>query len=160
MPMLLGLLLAACSATPESGATPAPAASDQLSMTRGPCFGACPMYAVTVYGDGRVEFVGDRFVEKTGSHSAVADPVRVAELFAYAESIGFFDMPQNITPANEPACGMSHTDDSSAEITLVWGDRDRTVSHYHGCSKAPEALRSLERRIDEVAGTARWIGQP
>ena len=148
----------ACAGSAEPTAAPAPTASDQLSMTRGPCFGACPMYTVTVWGDGRVQFVGDRFVEETGDHSAVVDPARVAALFAYADSIGFFDMPQSITPANESACGMSHTDDASAEITMVWGDRDQTVNHYFGCAKAPAELRSFEARIDEVAGTSQWVG--
>src|SRR5688572_6950095 len=95
------VLLAACSPAPPRA--PAPAASDQISMTRGPCFGACPMYTVTVWGDGRVQFVGERFVEETGDHSKTVDAAHVAALFAYADSIGFFDMPQQVTPANEAA---------------------------------------------------------
>ena len=137
---------------------PTPTAADQLSMTRGPCFGACPMYTVTVWGDGRVRFVGDRFVQQTGEHEATVDPAAVAALFAHADSIGFFDLPQNITPANEAACGSSWTDMPSAEITIIWADRDQTLHHYHGCPKAPESLTAFEARIDEVAGTARWIG--
>ncbi len=138
---------------------PAPTASDQIALTRGPCFGACPMYTVTVHGDGRVQFVGNRFVEKTGEHTKTIDVARVAELFAYADSIGFFDMPQQVTPANEAACGRYHTDAPSADITMIWGSRDQTVSHYHGCNKAPAGLHAFQDRIDAVLGTAEWIGR-
>ena len=150
------LSLAACAAPP---AAPTPSASDQISMTRGPCFGACPMYTVTVWGDGRVQFEGDRFVAQTGARSKTIDAAAVAGLFALADEIGFFDLPADITPANEPACGSAWTDMPSAETAIVWSDRDHTVNHYHGCPKAPAGLTSFEERIDAVAGTAEWIGQ-
>ena len=117
------------------------------------------MYEVTVWGDGRVRFVGNQFVEKTGEHSKTIDVRRAAELFARADSIGFFEMPQQVTPANESACGQYHTDAPSAEIEMFWRDRDQTVSHYHGCSKAPAGLRAFQDRIDAVLGTAEWIGR-
>ena len=160
---LLGLLLAgltaACAGSAEPTATPAPTASDQLSMTRGPCFGACPMYTVTVWGDGRVVFDGNQFVAATGEHTKTVDPAVAAALFARADSIDFFDMPQQVTPANDAACGQYHTDAPSADITIVWGSRDHTVSHYHGCLEAPEGLRAFEDRIDAVLGLAEWIGR-
>ena len=155
---VLGLLLTACSPNAGSGDSPAPTATDQISMTRGPCFGACPMYTVTVRGDGHVHFAGDRFVEKTGEHTATIDPERAAELFAEAERMGFFALPEDITPGNPSACGQAPTDMPGAEITIIRGDRDRTVRHYHGCPKAPAALTAFEELIDDVAGTERWIG--
>ena len=152
------LLVAACSSSGEPE-RPAPSASDQIELTRGPCFGACPMYTVTAWGDGRVRFVGNQFVEQTGEHTKTIDPARVAELFAHADSIGFFDMPQQVTPANDAACGQYHTDAPSADISMIRGSRDQTVSHYHGCIKAPEGLRGFQERIDAVLGTAEWIGR-
>jgi len=117
------------------------------------------MYTVTAWGDGRVRFVGNRFVEATGEHTRTIDPARIAELFAHADSIGFFDMPQQVTPANEAACGQYHTDAPSADITMIRGSRDHTVSHYHGCNDAPAGLRAFQDRIDRVLGTAEWIGR-
>ena len=152
------LLAAACSSTAESERS-APSPSDQIELTRGPCFGACPMYTVTVWGDGRVRFVGNQFVEKTGEHSKTLDAARVAGLFALADSIRFFEMPAQVTPANEPACGQYHTDAPSADITMIRGSRDHTVSHYHGCNEAPAGLRAFQDRIDAVLGTAEWIGR-
>ena len=150
--------LAACvgNAEPEQ---PAPTGTDSISMTRGPCFGACPMYTVTVYGDGRVVFQGDRFVAETGEHTKTIDAADAAALFAAADSIDFYRLPADITPANQQACGASWTDMPGAEVTLRWNARMHTVNHYHGCPKAPERLTRFENRIDAVAGTAEWIGR-
>ena len=157
--LVIALALVACSRTPDPAERPAPSASDRLTLTRGPCFGACPMYTVTAWGDGRVEFEGRQFVEKTGTHTATVDAASVAALFAQADSIGFFDLPADITPANQAACGSAWTDMPGVETTVVWSERDHTVNHYHGCPKAPAELTAFEERVDAVLGTARWIGR-
>lgn len=155
----LVLTVAACSGNPDD-ARPTPTERDSIAMTRGPCFGACPMYTVTVYGDGRVVFRGDRFVAQTGEHTRTIDRAQAAALFATADSIGYFDLPAAITPANQEACGASWTDMPSADLTIWWGGLHHEVAHYHGCPKAPESLTAFENRIDAVAGTAEWIGRP
>ena len=157
--VLLGLLLASCSGNAEPARAPAPTASDQISMTRGPCFGACPMYTVTVTGDGRVVYEGDRFVAVTGERTKTVDPAIVAALFAQADSIRFFDLPADITPGNVAACGNAPTDMPGAEIAILWADRDHTVRHYHGCPKAPEGLTAFENRIDAALGLGEWVGR-
>src|SRR5688500_10436324 len=155
---LLALLAVAACAGGAAPDLPAPTASDHISMTRGPCFGACPMYTVTVWGDGRVRFEGDQFVAQRGEHTRAIDAAAAAALFAAADSIDFFRLPSDITPANQSACGAAWTDMPSAETTIIWAGRVHTVSHYHGCPKAPEQLTAFERRIDAVAGVAEWIG--
>lgn len=156
--MLLALLGVAACAGNQAPDLPAPTASDHISMTRGPCFGACPMYTVTVWGDGRVRFEGAQFVAQRGEHTRTIDPAAAAALFAAADSIDFFRLPANITPANERVCGGAWTDMPSAEITIIWAGRVHTVSHYHGCPEAPARLTAFENRIDAVAGVAEWIG--
>jgi hypothetical protein len=37
-----------------------------VTMSRGVCFGTCPVYTVTVYGNGSVFYEGRMFVEKEG----------------------------------------------------------------------------------------------
>src|SRR5438034_10664804 len=34
-----------------------------IQMSRGPCYGTCPSYTVTIHGSGSVEYVGGRFVK-------------------------------------------------------------------------------------------------
>lgn len=150
-------LAAACTGNPDV-ARPTPTADDSIELARGPCFGACPVYTVTIYGDGRVVFRGERFVTQSGEHTRTIDAAAAAALFAEADSIGFFRMPAAITPANAQACGASWTDMPSADITVWWAGRQHEVAHYHGCPKAPPELTAFENRIDAVAGTAQWTG--
>ena len=158
--LLVSLGFPGCASGGSTGAPgpPAPTADDRLEMSRGPCFGACPIYRVRVTGDGRVSWTGERFVQATGAKSATIPIADVAALFAYADSVGFFGMPADITPANESACGGAWTDMPDAVVTIEWAGRAHTVRHYHGCPKAPEALTRLEERIDAVLRTSAWIG--
>jgi len=153
--LALGLAVAACAAR-ETAPEPVDA-DDRITLERGPCFGACPMYTLTVWGDGRVEFDGRRFVAQEGRDTAQVPPADVARLFALADSIGFHDLPADITPANERACGGAWTDMPSATVTIERGAASHTVNHYHGCPAAPESLTRFEERIDQVAGTRRWL---
>lgn len=160
--ILLAASFAGCSASsPASPTGPIPSASDSIELGRGPCFGTCPIYTVTVRGDGRVRFVGERFVEQTGVHTRTVDAADVAALFAAADRIEFFDLPADITPANEAACGSAWTTDMpSATVAIDWAERDHDVHHYHGCPRAPDRLTAFEERIDEVADIAEWVGHP
>ena len=159
LPFVLTAILASCAGGRSEAGRPAPTAADRIELARGPCFGACPIYSLTVWGDGRVRFVGERFVEETGERTRTIDPLQAVALFAHADSIGFFAMPADITPANEAACGGAWTDMPSAQVTVRWADRDHAVNDYHGCPKAPASLRAFEQRIDAVAGVADWVGQ-
>lgn len=49
------------------------------------------------------------------------------------------------------------TDLPSADVTLFLPNRQKKVSDYFGCTWAPFILRSLEKVIDEQAGTRRWV---
>lgn len=109
-------LVCACGGTPPSP-PPDPGPGDRIEMSRGPCFGACPVYTVTVRADGRVRFEGLEFVKVTGVREARGAATDVAGLFALGDSIGFFDLPSDITPSNEAACGDAWTDMPDAEVT-------------------------------------------
>ena len=46
-------------------------AEDRITLERRPCFGACPVYTVTLERSGKVRFEGHRFVADTGVSFAV-----------------------------------------------------------------------------------------
>jgi hypothetical protein len=48
------------------------------------------------------------------------------------------------------------TDTSHAIITLAWRSRYATINDPH-CGDESEALRGVERRIDDVLGTRNWV---
>jgi hypothetical protein len=47
----------------------------------------------------------------------------------------------------------------SANTSIRLNGKTKSVAHYYGCgnSGALEKLTALEKKIDEVAGTEKWI---
>ena len=128
-----------------------------VTLERGPCFGTCPVYRVSLSGNGRVQFVGTRFVSRLGTDSARVDPENVAGLVRSLETAGFFSLAEGYVP-DASACGAYRTDAPTVTISVQGSGHDKTVRHDHGCSGAPDQLTGFEHLIDSVAGTARWVG--
>ncbi|HEU5041658.1 MAG TPA: DUF6438 domain-containing protein [Gemmatimonadales bacterium] len=165
-PLLAGLSLAAAcmprpAGTAADSAAPAAAAaradSVVVALERGPCFGACPVYSLTITAGGQVRFVGTRYTAQAGEATATIPAERVDSLLTELGEGGYFEFAEVYEPG-APACGRSATDSPSATTRVVLDGRTKEIRHYYGCSDAPRSLVALERRIDEVAGSARWVG--
>ncbi len=147
--LLCGLALAAC-----VSATAAPVPADtRISMERTACFGACPIYTVTIMGDGQVTYNGRRFVRVTGDQHGTASLADVAHLVAMMDAAHFFNLPDEYRARV--------TDLPSQVITLQSGGRTKTVTDYGGeMIGMPHAVREIEAEIDRVANTAQWVANP
>jgi hypothetical protein len=128
----------------------------RITLERGPCFGACPVYVVTLEGSGAVLFEGRRFVADTGISTGSVPPARVDSLVAELTAGGYFAFADRYQ-AGEPGCERYATDLPSVITEVRAGGRRKRIEHDHGCMEAPEALTALEGRIDSVAGVSRWI---
>lgn len=158
---LVAMLAAACApAAPPREAQRSSARQQPVSVAleRTACFGACPMYTVRLDGSGAVAYEGRRFVREVGARGGRVDADSVRALVAEFERAGFFDFADRYTPG-EPTCRMAPTDLPGTVLSVTVGDRAKQVVHYSGCEAAPEALTELARRVDQVAGTADWIGE-
>lgn len=118
-----------------------------ITMQRGACFGRCPIYTVTIYGDGRVEFLGDRFVQAVGPHTDSIPVEHVNRLVHAFYATGFFAMQDEYTNSHI-------TDLPTVRTTFSGGGITKSIRDYFG---APEALRTLEKLIDTIARTDQWI---
>jgi hypothetical protein len=136
-----------------------------ITLERSVCFGTCPSYKVTIASDGTVTFDGRDFVKTKGKATAQIKPDDFKKLVSEFEKIKFFSLDDSYEPGSR-GCPVSATDSPYAKTSIQMDGRTKSVSHYHGCG-APEALRALaealrsltalERKIDEIAGTEKWI---
>ena len=154
-------LAAACARPASSGSSAAAGqppvdSAVRITLERGPCFGACPVYSVTLDGSGAILFEGRRFVADTGISTGNVPPARIDSLVAELTAGGYFDFADRYR-AGEPGCERYATDLPSVITEVRAGGRSNRIEHDHGCMDAPEALTALEGRIDSVAGVARWI---
>lgn len=121
-----------------------------VSLERTACFGFCPIYQVTVEGDGSVRYVGEMFVAIEGEQQSRISQSEVRRLVHELERIDFMSLQDSYTD-------MSATDMPSAITTLRLNGDIKTVVHYHGDFSAPEKLTGLEILIDQLTNTAQWI---
>lgn len=153
LPALVGLWLLTAMAVFHAAAADAVRPAFSVSLERTACFGRCPIYTVTVYGDGRTVFVGKRFVAATGERRARLSRSRVADLRAAVTRARVFTLQDRYDE-------MRITDLPSIKLTFRVGPRTKRIYHYLGDRSAPERLRRLECQIDRLARTSRWVGKP
>lgn len=131
---LAALALAGCVGPGGGGpGGPVPVESDSISYETGPCFGACPVYAVTVRPDGTGLFVGKRFTTVTGERefrlSRAQYDAFAAKLAPYRPGSGEVRYAHG-----EPNCRQAATDMPSVDIRWTRAIGDSQALHYYfGC---------------------------
>jgi hypothetical protein len=130
-------------------------AADSIVLERGPCFGTCPVYRVSIARSGDVRFVFLHGADSGKVRQRLVDPDKFRGLVRVALFAHFFALPDKI---EGPAyCPYPLTDLPSADVSLFMPNRQKTVADYGGCTWAPFILRSIETAIDEEADTRRWL---
>jgi hypothetical protein len=126
-----------------------------IKLERTRCFGACPVYTVSIDAKGNVIYEGIRFVTVQGRVTDRIPIARVAALLATADRIGFFELrDQYRTKKNPDGSETIVTDLPTTFVTITSRGRTKRIEDYYG---APDSLEELERQIDDAAGTKRWI---
>ncbi len=117
-----------------------------ISMERTPCFGSCPSYSLTMYGNGTVMYEGFAFVAVTGVRTDQISDEKIRELVQEFYKIGYFSLQDRY---EDPS-----TDLPSTTTSIAVAGMKKSVYRY---GSGPENLVQLENKIDELARTERWI---
>ena len=126
-----------------------------IRLERTHCYGSCPAYKLTIYGDGRLEYVGETNVKLKGTKQAGIAAGDFKRLVSQFETANYFSTDQY----TEKNCSCRFCTDMPTAITeiQVRGSTYR-VEHYYGCTCAPKTLWALETAIDKIARTEQWTG--
>jgi acetamidase/formamidase len=143
---------------PKSIFVAAQGGNDFITLERGPCFGTCPIYQVTIASNGTVTFAGHNFVKTKGAATAQIKLEDFRKLVNEFEKIQYSSLDEKYEPGS-PGCGAAATDMPYARTSIQMNGKIKSVSHYYGCrnSEILRALTALERKIDDIAGTEKWI---
>jgi len=120
-----------------------------ITLERTVCFGACPVYELTVYGNGTVVYEGRQFVRVVGTRTTIISQEKVRQLVSEFERIDYFALCDSYED-------YMVTDLPFAITSITIDERTKTVRHYHGDLSAPEELTELENRIDEIVDSWQW----
>jgi len=117
-----------------------------ITLQRTICFGMCPAYIVTLRDDGTVTYNGAEYTKISGKQTWKIDPGAVHALAKEMQDAGYFDLQ------NEYRAMV--TDNPTVYTSLTIGTRTKKIQDYVA---GPPRLKELEDRIDEVAGTKKYV---
>lgn len=124
-----------------------------IVLSRGPCFGSCPAYTISIHGDGAVEYQGQRFVKVSGKQTASLNSQDFANILHRLDQVHFFTL--------EDRAFTWCFDTSSVSITVSVDGKTKSVVSDAGCSGAKSGLQDEFVRvtddIDKIVGSSRWV---
>jgi Domain of unknown function (DUF6438) len=127
----------------------APAESPVFTLERTQCKGQCAEYKLSFFGDGTVTYDGKANVSKAGHWHATIPRETVTRMVADFQRIDFLSLE------NSYAGGLSKN--PVAITSLRQNDHLKTVTHDTGSPFSPEALTTLEDRIDAAVQSVDWV---
>ncbi|MCI0562668.1 MAG: DUF6438 domain-containing protein [Nitrososphaera sp.] len=117
-----------------------------ITMERTVCFGTCPAYSLAIYSNGTVMYKGIAFVAITGVQRSEISQENLEQLVQEFYEIDYFSFEDRY---EEPVSDLPST---TTSITI--NGITKSVYRY---GSGPEGLEELENRIDQIAGTEKWI---
>lgn len=121
-----------------------------ITLERTRCFGTCPVYRVIIKKNGTVTYEGKDHVRVKGRQTSAVPCEKVEDLISEFRKIGYFSLKDSYEK-------YEITDLPSAITSLSVDGKTKTVRHYYGDSSSPRVLYELEKRIDGIAGTEKWV---
>ena len=115
----------------------------EITLERTACFGTCPIYSVSIDGEGNVVYEGKKFVRIEGVRTYTIPQEDVKELVAMFYGINYFSLNDRYD--------VPVTDNPTIITSLKTGDKKKTVSNY--ANSGPTRLHELEIKIDEITNS-------
>jgi hypothetical protein len=126
-----------------------------ITFERTSCYGSCPAYKLTIYGDGRVEYEGANNVKLKDKKEGRLQAAEVRNLVSEFDKANY----SGIKSYTEDNCSCTLCTDMPTAITEFRAKgMSHRVEHYYGCRCAPKELFELEETIDRIARTEQWTG--
>jgi len=120
-----------------------------MTLQRSRCFGICPVYNLTIYGNGTVLYEGIANVNITGIQISNISENQIRQLLSEFRNIDYFSL-------NETEIASHVVYDAPVFTTsLTINEKTKTIRHYE--SADPAALTALENTIDAVVNSGQWI---
>jgi hypothetical protein len=162
LPLMLFTLIACSNMAPAQTPTKLDSLSTEQLKTvvirfqRTECYGSCPAYKVTIFGDGRVEYVGEKNVKVQGKKNGRIGEGDLRSLLAAFSKADFFSLGENL---GESKCSCALWTDFPTTLTeITIGSSTHRLEHYAGCGCASKELFALEDEIDKAAKVQIWTG--
>lgn len=151
------LLLFGCKSTQETAERPAENLSKSatmnyapnalvLSISTTPCFGQCPVYELTVYGNQSVQFNGKRFAHKEGAFIGTLNKEQFTALLELMEEA-------QLTDAEAVYDNPDITDLPMTTILFTTPEGKQSIKARYD---VPENIKSFISKVYDFSKNIRW----
>jgi hypothetical protein len=120
----------------------------EIKLERTLCYGPCPVYSVTIYGDGTVLYDGIKFVNNIGKSTHQIPQKHVDEIVAMIYELNYFSLKDRYEA--------NWTDDSTVITSVRINDEQKTVTNYG--HYGPDRLHEIEKKIDDLTNFILFLG--
>ena len=144
------LLLPATGCAEKAGASSNDLDDVVITLERQACFGFCPVYKLTIYGDGTVIYDGEELVAVKDRVETTIAKEKIEQLVSEFEAIDYYSLDDKYVER-------TITDAQTVITSITVDGKTKMVEHYHGDFAAPENLTTLENKIDETVNSSQWI---
>jgi hypothetical protein len=126
----------------------------KINLDRSACYGYCPSYHIEVRADGAVWYEGRDYVACPGYYRATVPRESVLEMVRMFDRATFF--------AQRDEYDMDPTGDTpTTTISIEFDGARKEVRDRLGLQAGmPTAVTELERAVDRLSGSERWVGRP
>ncbi|MFT4667967.1 MAG: hypothetical protein ACI8YQ_003475 [Polaribacter sp.] len=111
-----------------------------VKLTNNPCFGKCPVYSLTLYNNGKAEYVGQANVKRMGTYTKEIPTEQVADILMRLNAANFWEMEDRYIS--------KLADTPKIIITQFRKDTSKIVRGDH---VRPAALLEIEKTLAEIA---------
>ena len=115
----------------------------EITLERTACYGTCPIYTISISGDGSVTYRGEQFVKTIGVQKYNISAGDVEELVALIYQKSFFSLRDRYE--------IGATDMPTVITTVRVGDQIKSVENYGRAG--PAQLHEIEQKIDELSNS-------
>ena len=106
-----------------------------ISISRGACFGTCPIYLISIFFDRSAIYHGKKFVDKIGEIEFKLSEEEINSILQKAKKINYCQLEDKY---------FEHISDLPRIYVQIF---DKKVLDYYG---APNELKELEKLIDKI----------
>lgn len=113
----------------------------EITLERTACFGTCPIYTVSIFGNGTVTYQGERFVKTLGVQTYDIPVSDVEELVALIYLKNYFSLNERYE--------VGATDLPTVITSVRVGSETKSVENYGDAG--PAQLHEIEKKVDDVS---------
>ncbi len=117
-----------------------------ISLSKTVCFGACPAFKFSVYGNNKAIYEGIKDVDKIGSYVATIPTSEIEKLLTEAASIGYYSL-------NDVYDNKYVTDLPTATTYLNFNGKEKKIICRYDCD---QKINKINKLIEEMIKNAKW----